>query len=128
MFIHSSIIRRRVSISPFVFPDVAIFHKLKFKTRMNISIRNHSSLINIILFGMILIGLVSNSKWAYLLVLVGVLLNLFFYLRIFHSKSGFNGSMKASTKEPDWSEKNLIMEDLDKEAARRRKEEELSRN
>ena len=36
--------------------------------------------------------------------------------------------MKASTKEPDWSEKNLIMEDLDKEAARRRKEEELSRN
>ena len=85
-------------------------------------------LVNVCLFGILLITFLLDTGISLLFIIIGFFINTFFFLkRASHGKPPID-PQKESQPEPDISEKNMIMEDLDREVTRRRESEQLSKN
>lgn len=85
-------------------------------------------LLNLLIFVFLILGLYFEARIVYLFCLVGLFLNSFLWLNSFSHRNRTDQADKVIRTEPDLTEKNMIMEDLDREAARRREEEQINKN
>jgi hypothetical protein len=90
--------------------------------------KNSLFLMNSFLFLLVGVAVFSDSIFATLFCLGGVLFNLFLFLKNFLSKSIKEAQMFDSQDELNLHEKDLIMEDLDREVTRRRETKQINKN
>lgn len=83
---------------------------------------------NSFLFLGILLSFYYHSGFTYFLSFVGFLLNAFCFGRNYFAKNSQNGASDKIPSEPAMEEKVKIMDDLDREAERRRGIDQLNRN
>ena len=83
---------------------------------------------NSFLFLGILLLFYYNSGFSFFLSFVGFLLNAFCTARIYFAQNRRIGTSDKLVSEPEIDEQEKIMDDLDREAARRRGIERLNRN
>jgi hypothetical protein len=69
-----------------------------------------------------------QSNLVYLFSLIGILIHAYWVARIFLKKKVPNHEALNAKHEPDLDEKEKIMDDLDREAQRRREVEQFTRN
>ena len=95
---------------------------------MNYSSNPKFFLVNVCLFGILLITFLLDAGTSLLFIIIGFFINTFFFLkRASHGKPPID-PQKENQSDLDISEKNMIMEDLDREVTRRRESEQLSKN
>ena len=85
-------------------------------------------LLNFLLFLSVLFAIYCESKLAYLFCLLGSFLNIFHLFKAWTICDKIDSGNRSATGELNLSEKNMIMEDLDREVTRRREEEKLKKN
>ncbi len=95
---------------------------------MHISKNNFLYLFNALIFLFVALACYSQTITTFFFCLGGGLLNIFIFLRSFSDRKKNDGESGHFPSEPNLSEKNLIMEDLDREASRRRKLEQFNKN
>ena len=69
-----------------------------------------------------------QSNLVYLFCLIGILIHAYWVTRIFLKKKAPKHEALNAMHEPDLDEKEKIMDDLDREAQRRREVEQFTRN
>ena len=85
-------------------------------------------LVNAVLFLSVSCALFANNWLIYLFSAFGLILNISLMLSNFSSNDNTKSTNPTNAPEPNLTEKNLIMEDLDREVTRRRESEQLSKN
>ena len=95
---------------------------------MNYSSNAKFFLVNVCLFGILLTTFLLDSGTSLFFIIMGLFINIFFILKRVSQGKSSTDPQKENQFEPDISEKNMIMEDLDREVTRRRESEHLSKN
>lgn len=85
-------------------------------------------LLNALIFAFLIIGHYFEARMVYLFCILGLSLNSFHWLNSFSHRIREDQADKVIDTETDLTEKNMIMEDLDREVARRREEEQINKN
>ena len=94
---------------------------------MNLFHRQFIFTLNILFFASLIIAIYFQTGLVYLFCVLGLLLNLLYFFKEFAIRANSSPSNEGAS-EPDFTEKNMIMEDLDREAARRREVEQFNKN
>ncbi|HAF58793.1 MAG TPA: hypothetical protein DCL00_04310 [Opitutae bacterium] len=94
---------------------------------MNLFHRQFVFTLNILFFASLIIAIYFQTGLVYLFCVLGLLLNLLYFFKEFAIRAKSSPSIEGAS-EPDFTEKNMIMEDLDREAARRREVEQFNKN
>ena len=94
---------------------------------MNLFHRQFIFTLNILFFASLIIAIYFQTGLVYLFCVLGLLLNLLYFFKEFAIRAKSSPSIEGAS-EPDFTEKNMIMEDLDREVARRREVEQFNKN
>ena len=95
---------------------------------MNSLIKNSAYLVNGLFFIAISLAHFFEVWISFVLSIIGFLLNMFYCYKWFLSKQVLNVPNIDESNELNLSEKDKIMEDLDREATRRRESEKFTKN
>lgn len=94
---------------------------------MNLFHRQFVFTLNILFFASLIMAIYFQTGLVYLFCVLGLLLNLLYFFKELAIRAKSSPSIEGAS-EPDFTEKNMIMEDLDREAARRREVEQFNKN